>query len=210
MTRMSGPVVVKSLMTDSNPLESWRGLSLARAVHAAWRVVQVPAAMLALSILVGCVIPPSLTSGDDAGVNSPPAIMSVTSDQQALPEPGPVVFDVGPTAGDVSVSLIDTDTMDTLYVRIFVDYNLPNQLDARAKCTAPPNMKPIRTATCHLNALCQSVDIGVQRAMTVVVFDRPLLDPGEGDPGAPPFQTMAPGGLSTKVFYFLKCQPGQT
>lgn len=158
-------------------------------------------------MLVGCVIPPSLTISEDAGINSPPAILSVISDQQALPEPGPVVFDVGPTAGDLSVSLIDTDTQDTLYVRIFVDYNLPNQLDARAKCTAPPNMKPNRTATCHLNALCQANDIGVQRSMTIVVFDREPLDPGQGDP---PFQAMPPGGLSTSRFYFLKCQPGQT
>jgi hypothetical protein len=163
--------------------------------------------MLWMSMLVGCVIPPSLTIGEDEPVNSPPAILSVTSDQQALPEPGPVVFDVGPTAGDLSVSLIDTDTLDTLYVRIFVDYNLPNQLDARAKCTAPPNMTPTRTATCHLNALCQAVDVGVERSMTIVVFDRLPLDPGEGEP---PFQAMPPGGLSTSRFYFLKCQPGQT
>jgi hypothetical protein len=163
--------------------------------------------MLWMSILVGCVIPPSLSTAGDAGVNSPPAILSVTSDQQALPEPGPVVFDVGATAGDLNVSLIDTDTLDSLYVRIFVDYNLPNQLDARAKCTAPPNMRPTRTATCHLNALCQTGDVGVQRNMTIVVFDRPLLDPGDGDP---PFQAMEPGGLSTSRFYFLKCQPGQT
>jgi len=159
-------------------------------------------------MLVGCVIPPSLSTGDDAGVNSPPAITSVTSDQQALPEPGPVLFDVGPTAGDVSVSLIDTDLTDTLFVRIFVDYNLPNRFDARAKCQAPPTMKPTRTATCHLNALCATEDLGVSRSMTIVVFDREPLAPGEG--GDPPFQAMPAGGLSTARFYFLKCQPGPT
>jgi hypothetical protein len=157
--------------------------------------------------LVGCVIPPSLSISEDAGVNSPPAIMSVTSDQSALPEPGPVVFEIGPTAGDLSVSLIDTDVLDTLYVRIFVDYNHPNRFDARAKCTAPPNMTPTRTATCHLNALCATEDLGVQRIMTIVVFDREPLGPGDGDP---PFQAMPPGGLSTSRFYFLNCQPGQT
>ncbi|HEU4735011.1 MAG TPA: hypothetical protein VFT22_44270 [Kofleriaceae bacterium] len=158
-------------------------------------------------MLAGCVIPPSLSTGDDAGVNSPPAIMSVTSDQQALPEPGPVLFDVGPTAGDVSVQLIDTDINDTLYVRIFVDYNLPNRFDARAKCMAVPSTKPTRQATCHLNALCADEDVGLQRNMTIVVFDREPLPPGEADP---PFQGMPPGGLSTGRFYFLKCQPGPT
>ena len=207
MTRMSELVDMKRRTPGRNRLQSWRGSPLARTVHETHLPVRGLAAILWIPMLVGCVIPPSLTIGEDAGVNSPPAILSVTSDQQALPEPGPVVFDVGPTAGDLSVSLIDTDTLDTLFVRIFVDYNLPNQLDARAKCTAPPNMKPNRTATCHLNALCQAGDVGVQRNMTIVVFDRPLLDPGEGDP---PFQAMQPGGLSTSRFYFLKCQPGQT
>jgi hypothetical protein len=165
--------------------------------------------MLSILCMVGCVIPPSLTVGEDAGVNSPPAILLVTSDQQALPEPGPVLFDIGSTAGDVSVSLIDSDLLDTLYVRIFVDYNLPNRLDARSKCTAPPSTTPTRTATCPLNSLCVMDDLGVQRNMTIVVFDREPNDSGEGDP---PFQAMpeGAGGLSTSRFYFLKCQPGQT
>ena len=166
--------------------------------------------MFVMSIFAGpagCVIPPSLSIGEDAGVNAPPAILSVTSDQQALPEPGPVLFDIGSTAGDLSVSLIDTDLLDTLYVRIFVDYNLPDRLDARSKCTAPPNMTPMRTATCPLNALCLMSDLGVQRNMTIMVFDREPIDSGAGDP---PFQAMPPGGLSTSRFYFLKCQPGQT
>lgn len=165
--------------------------------------------MISMLLLVGCVIPPSLTTEEDAGVNAPPAILSVTSDQQALPEPGPVLFDIGATAGNLSVSLIDTDLLDTLYVRIFVDYNLPNRLDARSKCVAPPNTMPQRTATCPLNSLCVMDDLGVQRNMTIVVFDREPDDSGAKDP---PFQSMptGSGGLSTSRFYFLKCQPGQT
>jgi hypothetical protein len=163
--------------------------------------------MLAMWMFAGCVIPPSLTISEDAGVNAPPAILSVTSDQQALTEPGPVLFDIGPTAGNLSVSVIDTDLLDTVYVRIFVDYGLPNRLDARSKCAAPPNMTPTRTATCPLNSLCLTSDLGVQRNMTIVVFDREPNDSGDGDP---PFQAMPPGGLSTSRFYFLKCQPAQT
>jgi hypothetical protein len=165
-----------------------------------------PRSVLSLSsllMLVGCVIPPSLTTEQDAGVNAPPAILAVSSDQQALSEPGPVLFNIGAAAGDLSVSLIDTDVLDTLYVRIFVDYNSPNRLDARSKCTAPPNMTPVRTATCPLNSLCFMEDIGVQRNMTIMVFDRPPDDSGAGDP---PFQAMSSGGLSTSRFYFLKCQ----
>jgi hypothetical protein len=156
-------------------------------------------------MLVGCVIPPSLSIGDDAAVNSPPAIMSVTSDQQALPEPGPVLFDEGRTAGSLNVSVIDTDLLDTLYVRIFVDYNLPDRLDARVRCPPASSTTPIRTVTCNLTNLCMDADVGAQRNMTIVVFDRQPLEDGT----EPPFQAMQPGGLSTSRFYFLKCQPRQ-
>ena len=180
---------------------------MARTVHAVSALVGIWRSMLCLSML-GCVIPPSLTvENQDAGINSPPAILQVTSDQQALAEPGPVVFDMGATAGDLSISLIDTDTQDQLYVRIFVDYNLPDRLDARARCQAGASANPMRTATCKLNSLCVMADLGVLRNMTIMVFDREPLPPGEGEP---PFQAMPQGGLSTSRFYFLKCQPPQT
>ena len=209
MTRMSDLRTASQVTLAYNPLRSQRGSRLARTVHEPWTPVGGPIAMLLMMSLTACVIPPSLSIGEDAGVNAPPAILSVTSDQQALPEPGPVLFDIGSTAGDLSVSLIDTDLLDTLYVRIFVDYNLPNRLDARSKCTAPPNTTPTRTATCPLNSLCTMDDLGVQRNMTIVVFDREPNDSGDGNP---PFQAMpdGAGGLSTSRFYFLKCQPGQT
>ena len=153
--------------------------------------------------LASCVIPPSLSVSEDAGVNSPPAILSVSSDQVVLPEPGPVAFEIGGNT-DLSVSLIDTDADDTLYVRIFVDYNSPDRLDARSKCTAGSGAAR-RTATCNLRSLCASTDLDTQRNMTVVVFDRLPDDSGKGDP---PFQAMdvGSGGLSTSRFYFLKCQ----
>jgi len=178
---------------------------VARAVHEAGSLVH-PGLPIAMLTLGACVIPPSLQVDDnDAGVNSPPAILGVTSDLQALPEPGPVLFDRGASAGNLSLSLIDTDVTDTLYVRIFVDYNLPDRLPPRAQCMASPNMKPVRTATCGLASLCALGDLGVQRSMSIVVFDRPPVESGE-----PPFQQMPPGGLSTSRFYFLKCQPPQT
>jgi hypothetical protein len=159
--------------------------------------------MLALP-LVGCVFPPSLQVADDAGVNSPPAILSVLGDQAPLPEPGPVSVERGDAAGSFRVSLIDSDLTDSLYVRIFVDYNMPDRLPARIQCAAAPNMTAIRTATCSLPGLCMTSDIGVQRNMTIVVFDRLPSDSGS-DP-----QSMPDGGLSTYRFYFLKCQPPQT
>jgi hypothetical protein len=189
---------------------------LARAVHAPFAIVGIWFAMLGRSSLAalaalaapGCVIPPSLSvENQDAGINSPPAILSVTSDGQVLSEPGPLVFDMGATAGDLSLKLIDTDTQDSLFVRIFVDYNLPDRLDARARCQAGASPNTIRNVTCKLNSLCVTADLGVQRNMTIMVFDRDPLPPGMGEP---PFQAMEAGGMKSSQFYFLKCQPPQT
>jgi hypothetical protein len=162
------------------------------------------AALMGLAGLGGCLIPPQIEVAiEDARTNSPPAITGVTSDRQALPEPGPVRFEQGRTAGTLTVSLVDTDLGDTLYVRIFVDYNLPNRLDARVRCMAPPSTDATRTTSCILSTLCTDDDIGVQRVMTIMVFDRQLLENGED----PAFQAMLPGGMSTSRVYFLTCQP---
>jgi hypothetical protein len=217
---MSDMAAVERLMIQSNYSKSWAGSGLARVVHGCRQAMRGPVLLFAMLTLssassagsVGCVIPPSLEADVvDAQINSPPAIVSVISDQQALPEPGPVLFDVQST-DTLSISLVDTDVSDTLYVGIFVDYNLPNRLAARARCNAPPGAPsgatPQRTATCRLNSLCVQADLGVQRAMTIMVFDRPPDETGAGDP---PFQAMSAdsGGLSTSRFYFLKCQPAQ-
>jgi hypothetical protein len=210
MTRMSESSQHMPPTPEHNHLQSWGRSCLARTVHAASRIVAISSCIVPLvAQLAGCVIPPSLeVDNQDAGINSPPTIVSVTSDQQALSEPGPVAFDMGATAGDLSIVLLDTDTQDSLNVKIFVDYNLPNRLDARARCQPPASSTtPMRTATCKLNSLCLTEDLGVQRHMTIVVFDRDTLPPGEGEP---PFQAMPQGGLSSQRFYFLKCQPPQT
>lgn len=160
---------------------------------------------LAAATLVGCVIPPSLKVEDDT--NSPPAIISVVG-VNALDEPGPVLFERGAGAGSVRISLIDTDVQDRLYVRIFVDYNLPEsqpeRLPARASCDITPSGTPGRTTTCDMSGVCAAADIGVQRSMTIVVFDRKPDDTGENP------QEMKDPGLSTSRFYFLKCQLPQS
>src|SRR5262245_52630320 len=168
MTRMSVSSHPLPPHPDHNRLQSWGRSCLARTVHVACTIVGISVLIASITgCLAGCVIPPSLSVDiQDAGVNSPPAILSVTSDSQALPEPGPVVFDMGATAGDLSISLIDTDALDQLYVRIFVDYNTPNRLDARARCLAPPSPNPMRTATCTLNSLCVTDDLGHSRNMS--------------------------------------------
>jgi hypothetical protein len=175
-----------------------RGSALARALHDR-RTVH----WLSLLTLGGCVIPPSLSvDNQDAGIDSPPAILSVRSDQQALAEPGPVVFARG--SGTIQFTLLDTDLADDLEVRIFVDYSPSNTTAPRSICKAPANGTATRTTTCDVQALCLPADDNnaTNLPMSIVVFDRQVLDTG-----TPMFQAMAPGGLSTSKFYFLKCQP---
>ncbi len=152
----------------------------------------------------GCVLPPSLSVDEsDAGMNSPPAITAVRSSDQELPEPGPVVFETGINAGMMSISLVDTDVNDTLYVSLFVDYFVSSPTPPRATCTAAPTGTSQRTATCDLTALCTEFDVQHPgRFLTVQVFDRELAESGP-----PRFKLMkGDGGMTTSRSYLLNCQ----
>jgi hypothetical protein len=177
---------------------------VARALHA-YPIVR---AILASLPLAGCVIPPSYdTAKADAQVNSPPMIFSVRSDLQELPEPGPVLFEQG-VSSQLNLTLIDTDIDDTLYVRVFVGYNDPvlgfgaDPTPARSTCIAASAKTAQRTATCPLDGLCETQDVGQTRSMTVVVFDRAV-----DDTMTPLYQHIDAPGLSTSRFFYLKCQP---
>lgn len=203
MTRMSELHVASARDQQRNPLQSQGRCDVACGLHAA-RSSVVPVVLAMMSMLASCVIPPSLEVSEDAGVNAPPAILSVTSDRSQLSEGIPVVFEQGSSA--LTVSLLDVDVNDTLYVRVFVDYTVMDPLDARVRCPESATGAAVRSVTCNLATLCVSADFGVQRNMTIVVFDRKPLEDGT----APAFQAMPPGGLSTSRFYFLKCQPRES
>ena len=179
--------------------------ALARPLHDA----VLPVSPLAISVLLaasGCVFPPDLSVADgDAGVNSPPAILAVRSDQQELPEPGPVTFER--STGTLTVTLYDTDIDDRLFVRVFVNYRATNATPPRSTCTAPPNGTTQRIAACDLAALCQADDVNAEPSdllMQINVFDREVLESG-----LPSFKAMPPGGLTTSRIYQLDCLEAQ-
>jgi hypothetical protein len=188
-----------------NYLSSQAGSRLARAVQEPSSIVAI-ATLLALCTQ-GCVIPPSLQPQDDTPDNSPPAIVSVQGPSDALAEPGPYFVESGRLAGLLSVSLIDTDVADTLYLRGYLDYNTPvgNRAAPRVRCSVPLSDKITRVASCNLAGLCLPNDVGAQHNLTLVVFDR-LPDDAGDDPQA----MMDSGGLSTSRFYFVHCQPPQS
>lgn len=155
-------------------------------------------------------IPPDLSVGSqDAGINSPPAILGVRSDDQELTEPGPVRF-VAQAQGSINVELVDTDVNDELYVRVFVDYTIDHQSAPRVLCKAPANGKANRSVTCSTNGLCLAPDDinlpeGTFRDMQIFVFDREPLEAGN-----PQHQELPVGGLGTSRYYKLKCDPAPT
>lgn len=197
MTRMSDHGGVAAPDLHASYAESLRRSPVARPVHRCPTTVVLALPSL---LMLACVIPPSLSvDNQDAGVNSPPAITAVRSDQVDLPEPGPVLFSRG--TGTLNLDLLDTDVDDKLYVRVFVDYTVADPTAPRAQCTAPISGNAKRSLTCDLGALCLLADVNQERFMSVVVFDREPLEAGK-----PAFQALPDGGLSTSRFFVLKCQ----
>jgi hypothetical protein len=214
MTRMSDRRSASGANPSDKFLQSQGRSRLARVVQGGGFTVVIAGALLTSYIPVsGCVIPPSLRVEDDAGTaqDSPPAIMTVAGDRTSLAEPGPFVVEQGSTSSSLFLTLLDTDINDTLYVRLYVDYNAPDRLPSRVRCQADPTGTPMRNATCNLSGLCTSGDVGnsTPRNLSVVVSDRPPLDSG-----ADPQELMAvigsTPGVSTGRFYFLRCQPPTT
>lgn len=202
MTRMSELHGRRRGAGRAKLLQSRGGSRLARAVQDRGSIVTTGIPLALCATLVGCVIPPSLKVEDDAGVNSPPAILSVTGTSDALAEPGPY-FVESQSAGALTVSVIDTDVADTLFLRIFVDYNIPvgDRPAPRVKCAVPQTNQPVRTATCNLAGICQLSEAGEQHNMTIVVFDRMPVDDGDN-----PQSMLGTDGMSTSRFYFVRCQ----
>lgn len=155
--------------------------------------------LVCLLMFAGCIIPPSYeVDRTDAGANSAPAIVSVRADNVELPEFSKVNFERG--TGTLNLSLYDTDLDDTLYGKLFVEYRATDPTPPRASCqTAGSTVQ--RSCTLDLAGLCQAADVGVERLMQLLVFDRQVLDVGE-----PLYQAMPAGGLTTSRTFELICQ----
>ncbi|MEJ7603281.1 MAG: hypothetical protein WKG01_35670 [Kofleriaceae bacterium] len=202
MTEMSETRHADSPDLAPNPARPKACPRLARAVHDLRSLVGL-AFLSILSFTGACVIPPSLSvEQQDAGQNSPPAILSVRDETTEYEEPGPLQVERGDVK-NLAIELLDTDVTDTLQVRVFVDYTLEDPKAPRATCTSTTTTQPRRTVTCDVSSIC-TVDDAMDdedEHMRILVFDRIPNETGE-----PPFQSMPLGGLSTSVFFLLKCQ----
>jgi hypothetical protein len=202
MTQMSEPRTAVEPAAHANRATAWGQSRLARALHAA-RLIRASALF---AMLAGCVIPPSLSvDKTDAGLNSPPSVISVRADGVELPEFSQVTFEQG--FGSINLVVYDTDLDDTLYPKIFVNYEFDDPKPARSECTSASGRSVTRSSTCDAGTLCQISDVGNQTPLTmqVLVFDRAIIDGQD-----PKFQALPPGGLSTSRTFFLKCLARQS
>lgn len=201
MTGMSDQRTESTTSKAANRATARLADQVARPLHGAGVI---RAAVLAM-MFAGCVFPPSLSvDTTDAALNAAPAITSVRADNTEFPELKTLVFEQGVNAGTLNLTLYDTDSGDTLIVRIFVDYNNPDATPPRSGCEAGGHTVE-RTCEAEMNGVCQTADIGQTRVMQVIVFDRKIEDIG-----LPLYQHMAPGGLSSSRTYFLRCQAAST
>ncbi len=198
MTPVSEPRTAEHSIDRANCSTRWGGSPLARSVHG-WGVLR----CLVCLMFASCIIPPSLSvDTTDAGANSAPAILSVRADNIVeLPDYQRVIFEKG--VGSLNLSVQDTDVDDTLFCKLFVEYRPEDPTPPRANFEAAGS-SVVRSCTLSLLGLCQSADIGVERLMSVVVFDRQVL---EGE--APLYQAMLSGGLKATRTYFLTCVEAQ-
>jgi hypothetical protein len=188
----SHPASVPPIEANSSTMQG-RSV-LARTVHDG----DVLRALVVALMFAGCVIPPSLSvDTTDAALNAAPSILSVRSTDVELPEGATVSFETGDT---LNLTVYDTDVDDTLYCKVFVNYNNPEPQPARGEGkTAGTTVT--RTCTIPLAGLCQLADVNRDNLMQVVVFDREPLTTGE----SPLYQAMPAGGLSATRTYLLKC-----
>jgi hypothetical protein len=210
MTRMSEPRCAAEPRTPRKRSTSQRSRGVVRHVQDSSGVLVLTLLRLSLLGAGACVIPPQLSVGGDGGESSPPAILSVSADDETLVAPGPVTFAVGQMPpSNAIVSLLDSDTTDTLYVRWFVDYSL--NLVPQVECPdVAPNGMAFRSTTCNLESLCTDAILDATAPFTcdnvpchdlqIIVFNHQ-----PADPGTPPYQDVAPG-QSTSVFYHLECE----
>jgi hypothetical protein len=202
MTQMSDQRFASSAAAHANCATARARSRLARALHGAHAI----RALIVSMLFTGCVIPPSLSvDTTDAGLNAAPAITSVRADGVELPEWNTVTFEQG--VGTLNLIVYDTDLNDTLYPKVFVNYQFDAPKPARADCTQAAGNTVMRSSTCGLGALCQVGDVASKETLTmqVIVFDRQVLPDQQ-----PYFQAMPAGGISTTRTYFLKCLPKST
>jgi hypothetical protein len=127
---------------------------------------------LAIAIpLTGCVVPiPADVEQSDGGTNSAPVILSSTP---SMPGFDPISVTMPQMR---SITVKDNDIGDTIYVRVFRDYQLGPQgpLNDQSVTNDPVNGTAIRVISLPTDTWCNAATLGDQHVFDVMVADRPF------------------------------------
>ena len=181
---------------------------VARPLH--WLVRPVLSVMtlaLLLTVSAGCILLQDLeVESNDAGVSSPPVIESAGTPFEF---PGPFTLARDDVDSEISLTLLDNDTDDTLHVRLFLDYDIASGAFLVSDCTAPASGTRERVVRCPADRICTPLDSAdtSQHVLEVVVTDRDWLTAGSPDAEAqPPLREIAPDANRIIRGWSMSCQ----
>lgn len=148
----------------------------------------------------GCILTPNLdVEGGDAGPSSPPVI---ASSAPPFEFPGPFVLERDNTDATLSLTIRDNDIDDTVFVRVFLDYDPETGAGLVSDCGAAPESGIQRSVDCPLALACSLVDEGDTgtHVLEAVVTDRDWLMSDDPDAATqPPLRAVANNaGLSIR------------
>jgi hypothetical protein len=176
---------------------------VARCVHSFALVLLF---VFAAALLGGCPPPPLELDEPDAASNLPPSITSVRKDDATEFQIG-AVNQIVRTLSTMSVTVVESDLEDTLYVRGFFEYSEMEGLQdsARTVCNAGPSEPRSleRTISCNLGALCRLGESDPEYTFDVVVSDREPDDAGLMSPRR--YLDVPPPGRQARATYKISC-----
>lgn len=167
------------------------------------RLFGVACSLLGLRAMVlfaaaGCVVPLPYEEAQDGGTaaNYPPVIRSATPSM-----PGPLLI-VRNTPQTYTVDIKDNDLDDTLYVRVFRDYQEQPGSPIEFP-TATPSGSAIRTVSIRNNFFCNGAADGESLYFDVVVTDRPFIADTTVEP---PYRAIEEGAEFSVRSWIAVCQ----
>lgn len=169
-----------------------------------WRLLHLrPMGLLTIAclalVLAGCIVPLPYEEVADggAGADYPPVIVGATPAM-----PGPLTITRG-VVETYTIDVKDKDVDDTLYVRVFRDYDPVLRPFPLITIPVPPGGAAVRHVNVANGTFCVgAVEDGVALFFDVVVADRPFLDP----PANPPYQAVPEGAEKSRMTWVAVCQ----
>lgn len=153
-----------------------------------WAIKHFLLLIIIMPSLGGCFFSPDLTAEENLITAPYPPVIFSAADPFEFPGPLLINRDESRT---LSVTVMDNDIEDTIFMRLYVDYLLDNPLPALSECSAPSSEFEARIiTTCSMSAVCNPIPVGGDdeiHILEVLVSDSPFIPDSsplaEGQPG---------------------------